>query len=262
MASIFSSSASGTEEGMDVIPLFIGIGVVLFLLFIAFIVWTIIKSIWKKNLFKIHKKNFLQKMHSMDCFSIDGVEAGRLHNLALRCWETGLAIDEHTGRINNVNLVSDIIYKMTLALNMEKLDQALYFCAAMIYDIGFLDVPGYIFMTEILTQEERNLVKTHVMRFQDRLAFIPEKWQFFFMQAAICHHENVDGSGYPDGHKEKEIPLIARMLRIVESYVSLTTARAYHRAKTSPAALDELKDSPSYDKELVAVLEKVLAGRK
>jgi len=258
LSELFSSSSGETEEGMDLLPLFIGIGAALLFVFLVFLAVTIIKNFWNKYLFKLHKKAFIQKINKMECFSSDLPEAA-LHSFALRCWETGLAIDAHTDRSNNVNLVSDLVYRMCRELKMEKLDCALNFCAAMIYDIGFLDIPGYIFMTEILTQDERNIVKTHVMRFQDRIDFIPEQWQVFFTQVVMYHHENINGTGYPGGYSADEIPVAARMLRIAESYVSLTTSRAYHRAKTSRSALVELKSSPFYDQNLVSVLEKVVS---
>ena len=90
--------------------------------------------------------------------------------------------------------------------------------------------------------------------------FIPEQWQVFFTQVVMYHHENINGTGYPGGYSADEIPVAARMLRIAESYVSLTTSRAYHRAKNSRMALVELKNSPFYDQNLVFVLEKVVSA--
>ena len=44
------------------------------------------------------------------------------------------------------------------------------------------------------------------------------------------HHENYDGSGYPDGFKGEEIPLLARILRIADSFDAMTTTRPYREA--------------------------------
>lgn len=258
LSSVFSSDVSEAEEAMNIFPLFIGIISVLIAVFFAWIAFVILKRFWKKNRFMKHKKDFLCKMHNMDCFSLENPDSVKLRNLALECWQTGYLIDEHTDRLNNVLKVSDIVYKMAVELKLEKIEQALYFCVAMVYDLGFLDIPGYIFMTEILNQEEKKLIKTHVLRFQDQIDFIPEEWQLFFTQAVMCHHENFDGTGYPGGFKEEEIPLIARVIRIAESYVSLTAFRAYHRVKNSFTALAELKSDSSYDMELLDILEKVL----
>src|SRR6185503_19544986 len=55
------------------------------------------------------------------------------------------------------------------------------------------------------------------------------------------HHEKLDGSGYPDGLKGDEIPLLARILQIVDVYDALTTERPYKRALSSATAFDVLE---------------------
>jgi HD-GYP domain-containing protein (c-di-GMP phosphodiesterase class II) len=64
-------------------------------------------------------------------------------------------------------------------------------------------------------------------------------------EAILSHHENYDGSGYPEGLKGEVIPLIGRLIRIVDYYDALTSYRSY-RPKTiySPTeALDVLRQN-------------------
>ena len=57
----------------------------------------------------------------------------------------------------------------------------------------------------------------------------------------LYHHERLDGSGYPRGLKGDEIPLVARILAVCDTYVAMTSDRP-HRQKLSPiAALNELR---------------------
>ena len=54
------------------------------------------------------------------------------------------------------------------------------------------------------------------------------------------HHERLDGSGYPDGLKGDEIPLLAQIIGVVDVYDAMTTNRPYRTARSSEDALDAL----------------------
>jgi putative two-component system response regulator len=54
------------------------------------------------------------------------------------------------------------------------------------------------------------------------------------------HHERLDGSGYPDGLRGDEIPLVAQIIGIVDVFDAITTTRPYRPALTTEAALAEL----------------------
>jgi len=73
------------------------------------------------------------------------------------------------------------------------------------------------------------------------------------------HHENIDGSGYPQGLKGDEIPQIARLIRVAESYVSLSSKRSYRGAMDKETAVNTLKEQPGlYDTEVVDALDKLV----
>ena len=76
----------------------------------------------------------------------------------------------------------------------------------------------------------------------------------------IHHHENFDGSGYPDGLKGEEIPFFARILRVVDSFDAMTTNRPYRRALSVKEALQELERcrGKQYDPRIVDALREVL----
>jgi len=67
------------------------------------------------------------------------------------------------------------------------------------------------------------------------------------------HHENYDGSGYPDGLKEENIPFLARILRLADSFDAMTTDRPYRNAlKFSEACLEIKRHAGTfYDPRLI-----------
>ena len=73
------------------------------------------------------------------------------------------------------------------------------------------------------------------------------------------HHENMDGTGYPNGLKGDDIPQVARLIRVAESYVSLSSKRSYRGAMDKESALDALKAQDGiYDPEVLDALDKIV----
>ena len=56
-----------------------------------------------------------------------------------------------------------------------------------------------------------------------------------------AHHEKYDGSGYPDGLKENDIPLFAQILAIADSFDAMTSQRSYNQVKSAEEAFEDLK---------------------
>ncbi|MCD6727930.1 MAG: HD domain-containing protein [Solirubrobacteraceae bacterium] len=78
-----------------------------------------------------------------------------------------------------------------------------------------------------------------------------------------CHHERIDGRGYPRGLRGEQIPEIARIVAIAEVYDTLTAPDTYRTPMTSFEALNELRrvSGTQLDGHLVEVLAELLAGR-
>ncbi|MFS8825169.1 HD-GYP domain-containing protein, partial [Synechococcus sp. R6-6] len=78
------------------------------------------------------------------------------------------------------------------------------------------------------------------------------------------HHERWDGSGYPDGLKGEEIPLVARIFQIIDIYDALTSERPYKRAFTAQEAIDILREETARgwrDPQLVEYFFEFLRSR-
>ena len=182
-----------------------------------------------------------------------------LQDLALKCEAVGEDIDRVTGRKNNSKNVAELVYKISHQLSCSTYDSMLYFCAAMVYDAGFLKIDTEIFKKESLSTEEKYEIRSHVKQATESFDFIPEKYLPVFLDAALMHHENMDGSGYPTGARGENIPLIARIIRVVESFISLISRRNYRGIFDKEAAITELKNSSHlYDSAIIDALDTII----
>jgi HD-GYP domain-containing protein (c-di-GMP phosphodiesterase class II) len=136
-------------------------------------------------------------------------------------------------------------------LGFENPDR-LFFLGAL-HDIGKLMVrPSVLNKSTKLTEYEFTKIKRHTVygkQLIKQLQPIPSN----FHDVIIYHHENIDGSGY-FGLKGKEIPLLSRMIRIIDSYDVMINGRIYQKAVAQKEALKELQSlsDTHYDKELMS----------
>ena len=182
-----------------------------------------------------------------------------LKQLAVKCEEIGAQIDQVTNRKNNSKNVSELVYKLSMQLGLSQGNSMLNFCAAMIYDAGFLGVDPSIWETETLTDEQKEEMHNHVNIAEKYLDFVPKKYWEVFDDASKKHHENMDGSGYPNGLKGDEIPQIARLIRVAETYVSMSSRRNYRQAMDKETAIEKLREQPGfYDAAVVDTLDQIV----
>ena len=107
------------------------------------------------------------------------------------------------------------------------------------HDIGKIALPDSVLLKPgPLVPEEFELVKQHPI-VGDRLCGDLRSLHRVRM-IVRHHHERLDGSGYPDGLRGDEIPLVAQIIGLVDVFDALTTTRPYRPALTSEAALAEL----------------------
>jgi putative nucleotidyltransferase with HDIG domain len=108
--------------------------------------------------------------------------------------------------------------------------------AALLHDIGKLAIPDRLLNKPgPLTADEFDQVKEHVTIGADMLAAVPVPTALTLI--VRHHHENWDGSGYPDGLAGEGIPVGARVLAIVDCYDALTSDRPYRRALSHGSAI-------------------------
>jgi putative nucleotidyltransferase with HDIG domain len=131
---------------------------------------------------------------------------------------------------------------------------------ALLHDIGKIAVPKEIVNKPgKLDPHEWEIIKTHTVEGQRMLDRVGG-----FMgsvgRIVRCHHERWDGCGYPDGLREHEIPLAARIISCCDAYNAMTTNRPYRGAMGATAALEELLKhaGTQFDPTVVDALARVV----
>lgn len=138
-----------------------------------------------------------------------------------------------------------------LNLSNQELEDLVY--AGLLHDLGKLSIP-----TEILEKpgrlspEEFMLVKTHAKASYD---LISDNLSIssYVKNAVLCHHENLDGTGYPNGLSGEQIGKLARILHIADVYDALSSKRPYKNPYPPFTVVEILKDGrgTQFDPELL-----------
>jgi putative nucleotidyltransferase with HDIG domain len=111
--------------------------------------------------------------------------------------------------------------------------------AAMLHDIGKLSIPSEILVkTGHLNPIEYKYIKLHCQAGYDILKMIEFPWPV--AQIVLQHHENLDGSGYPEGLTGDGILLYAKIIRVADVVESMLSHRPYRKALGTDIALDEI----------------------
>lgn len=133
--------------------------------------------------------------------------------------------------------------------------------AAPMHDIGKIGTPDVILQKPAkLTDEEYEIIKQHAIRggeiIKETFADLDEpEYQKIAYEVARFHHEKWNGKGYPDGLKEKEIPLHARIMAIADVFDAVSAKRCYRDALPVDTCFKIIQDGSGkdFDPELVSV---------
>ena len=125
------------------------------------------------------------------------------------------------------------------AMGMSQEEQDNIRQAGDLHDIGKIAIPEEILNApRVLTDAEWEIMKKHPRRGEAMLRFttFPEEVRL----GALTHHENHDGSGYPDSMKGDQIPLVGRILHVADALDAMTSTRPYRKTMAMDAVVDEL----------------------
>ncbi len=114
--------------------------------------------------------------------------------------------------------------------------------AILLYDIGNMLIPKDVLLKRApLTNEEKEVIKTHpIIAAREILSPISNVQDI--IPIIESHHENWDGTGYPNNSSGKNIPLCSQMVLIIDSYFALIEPRPYRQAKTKEEAIKIIKE--------------------
>jgi putative nucleotidyltransferase with HDIG domain len=169
----------------------------------------------------------------------------------------GLAIEaKDQGTHDHLLRVRVYVAEIGKIMGQDELQLQALLTASFLHDIGKLAVPEHIINKPgRLTPEEFDKMKIHPVVGADIL----ERIRFPYPVTPIVrgHHESWDGSGYPDGLKGEEIPIGARILKVVDCFDALSSNRPYRRALPMDEALAYIKNKAGveFDPAVTAVLE-------
>jgi HD-GYP domain-containing protein (c-di-GMP phosphodiesterase class II) len=160
----------------------------------------------------------------------------------------------HSSRVSQYS----VILAKEIGLDTEEVERVQ--ASATLHDVGKIGVDDHVLKKPgVLTDEEFELMKRHtiigfeivrqVQQLADTLPGI--RW----------HHESLDGSGYPDGVRGDEIPLLVRIIAVADTFDAITTDRPYQAGRDFPSAMGILKKHAGtrYDPIVVDALHSAYA---
>lgn len=166
--------------------------------------------------------------------------------------------DKTTG--NHCQRLAALSVALGSALGLPQEDLLALHRGGYLHDIGKIAVPDAIlFKPGKLTQEEWAIMRSHTWKGEEICR--PMRSLRPVLPIIRNHHERWDGSGYPDGLKGEDIPLLARILQLADIFDALTSQRSYKAAYTVEEAIAELRREAEMgwrDPELVSVFCEVV----
>ena len=152
---------------------------------------------------------------------------------------------------------TSVVLAQELNLSDKDIENIEY--TALLHDIGKIGIADNILgKNSSLTDQEFDKIKEHPImgaKIIEPVDFLKNSYK-----AIYHHHERYNGAGYPDGLKEKDIPLSARIIAVADAYDAMGSDRPYRKKLSKDKILNELKDQAGkqFDPEIVKALISVL----
>lgn len=129
-------------------------------------------------------------------------------------------------------------YAETEELDIEQIHRI--YLAGLLHDIGKIGINEAVLTKKgKLTEDEYDQIKLHPTVGAGILADI--KQMAGIVPGVLCHHERADGTGYPNGLKNDEIPLIGKIVMIADAFDAMTSRRTYREAMDLETAICEIR---------------------
>lgn len=135
--------------------------------------------------------------------------------------------------------VAEYSREIARRMKLNEQEQERIYYVALLHDIGKIGVPDHILNKPgFLTEEERQIIQTHpviggeILKDFSALAGISE--------GAKYHHERYDGKGYCEHKQGEQIPLVARIIGVADTYDAMSSDRCYRKALSREVIIDEL----------------------
>lgn len=168
------------------------------------------------------------------------------------------------------NNVANIVMRIADEMKLSHQEKIQLYEVALYHDIGKSKIPEEILYKEgKLSSEEWEIMKKHTIYSETLYLCIANNNNASREKAKIIrsHHENWDGTGYPDGIKGEDIPLYSRMIRIADIFDAITQPRVYRPYSVEkPMEVMEKMQGKEIDpvifEKSYSTLEKILLDHK
>lgn len=167
----------------------------------------------------------------------------------------------HTERVTQIALlIAEELQDMPEAQTYKNFKETLH-VASLLHDVGKIGVPDSILNKKNqLTKDEYEKVKEHSVTGAAILYPIRELGNI--AREVRAHHERYDGAGYPDGLKGDDIPFVARIIAVADTFDAITSDRPYRQKKMAEIAMQIIKDNSGTQFDPIVVSAFLLAYRK
>ncbi|MFR9070897.1 MAG: HD domain-containing phosphohydrolase [Paraclostridium sp.] len=174
---------------------------------------------------KLHRQKFLKEK---------SIRSSIIFSLCQSLHEKNVETQAHTQRLVKYSMEIGKYLEFTTA-QLDELE-----LVTKLHDIGKIGISETVLLKkENLSEEEFEEIKTHtekgyrILQASNELSNVA--------RGVLTHHERYDGGGYPLGLKGEEIPIMARIVNVVDSYDAMITDRGYNKVKTKEEAIEEIE---------------------
>ena len=168
-------------------------------------------------------------------------------------------IEDLKDNIRHGVCVSNLTYLTARKMGLDDVTCYDLAIAGLLHDIGKLQLSGYLYGRAADSFAFENI---KYMRMHSKLSYdILQYYDLspFILQAVLYHHENYDGSGYPENLKGEDIPFGARVMRVADTFTALISDRPYRKAFDVDTAMRILIDEIAhYDMEVFIAFQKLI----
>ncbi|MGC1935968.1 MAG: HD-GYP domain-containing protein, partial [Candidatus Acidiferrales bacterium] len=163
----------------------------------------------------------------------------------------------HSGRVAKYSL----IIGKELGLDAEALDKLRI--SALLHDVGKIGVDDHVLKKPgKLTDEEFELMKQHPVKGANIMRPVAQLKDM--LPGIELHHERMDGNGYPYGLTGDQIPLMARIIAVADTFDAITTNRPYQSAMDLDYAMDRINQlgGAKFDLDVVRAIQAAVKAGK
>lgn len=187
-------------------------------------------------------------MYRLKLLEYKSIHSSIISSIKTTMFEKSNETEEHAERL------AELSRKLGKALGLDNEELNELELLATLHDIGKIGIDDRILTKPCkLTENEWSEMKKHPEIGYRITSASPELQHI--SEYILSHHERWDGKGYPQGLSGKNIPLLSRILAIVDSYDAMTQDRVYRKAMTRDAAIEEIMKNAGtqFDPEIARI---------